>query len=128
MRFDAFVFILVFILVFVPIFAVFIFIFLFRNVAKKIESGVPGKLQNFVESIVEFVDAVTDPKSSAYVAPERRIATFDNDGTLLIEKPMYVQLAFALDRVRAEADEHPEWKEKPPFQAVLADDAGTPGD
>ena len=50
---------------------------------------------------------------------EQRIAVFDNDGTLWSEKPMYFQLAFALDRVKALAPEHPEWKEQQPFKAAL---------
>ena len=50
---------------------------------------------------------------------DQRIATFDNDGTLWIEQPMYVQLAFALDRVKVMAPMHPEWKTKQPFAAVL---------
>ena len=54
--------------------------------------------------------------------PAERIATFDNDGTLWIEQPMYVQLAFALDRVKALAPQHPEWKTKQPFKAVLEGD------
>jgi hypothetical protein len=59
------------------------------------------------------------------VPPEDRIATFDNDGTLWIEQPMYVQLAFALDRVKALAPEHPEWKDKQPFKAALEGDMKT---
>ena len=54
--------------------------------------------------------------------PDQRIATFDNDGTLWAEQPMYVQLAFALDRVKALAPQHPEWKNKQPFKAVLEGD------
>ena len=53
---------------------------------------------------------------------EQRIATFDNDGTLWVEQPMYIQLAFALDRVKALAPQHPEWKTKQPFAAVLEGD------
>ena len=54
--------------------------------------------------------------------PAERIAVFDNDGTLWSEQPMYVQLAFALDRVKALAPQHPEWKDKQPFKAVLDGD------
>jgi len=60
-----------------------------------------------------------------YVPPDARIATFDNDGTLWIEQPYYTQLAFALDRIRALAPEHPEWREQQPFKAVLDDDLET---
>lgn len=74
------------------------------------------------EQIVEFVERVTDPASPDFVIPEERIAVFDNDGTLWSEKPLYVQLQFALDRVKAMADMHPEWRETMPFSAILADD------
>jgi len=73
-------------------------------------------------SIVEFVTAVTTEGGPDYVAPADRIATFDNDGTLWGEQPMYVQLDFALDRVRAMAPDHPEWKDTEPFKSVLAGD------
>jgi hypothetical protein len=59
------------------------------------------------------------------VAPSDRIATFNNDCTLWVEQPMYVQLAFALDRVKALAPMHPEWKDKQPFKAVLEGDMKT---
>jgi len=74
------------------------------------------------EAIVDFVAAVTDPASSDYVDPEDRIATFDNDGTLWAEQPLYFQFLFALDRVQAMAPEHPEWKNEQPFKAVLEND------
>jgi haloacid dehalogenase-like hydrolase len=76
-------------------------------------------------SIVNFVARVTTQGGSDFVPAEQRIATFDNDGTLWCEQPMYVQLAFALDRVKAMAPLHPEWKDKQPFQAVLEDDMKT---
>src|SRR5262245_14660901 len=71
-------------------------------------------------SILDFVAAVTREGSPDFVPAPERIATFDNDGTLWIEQPMYVQLAFALDRLAALAPEHPEWKGKQPFEAALA--------
>jgi hypothetical protein len=74
------------------------------------------------EAIVRFVDAVTDAGGPDYVPPSERVAVFDNDGTLWSEQPMYVQLAFVLDRVKALAPEHPEWQEKEPFRSVLAGD------
>ena len=74
------------------------------------------------ESIVRFVDLVTKDGGEGYVPPEERIAVFDNDGTLWAEKPISVQLAFALDRVKALAPEHLEWKEEQPFKAVLEGD------
>ena len=72
--------------------------------------------------IMEFVRAVVTENSPDYVPPDERIAVFDNDGTLWIEQPIYTQLAFAIDRVKALAPEHPEWRDKQPFKAVLQDD------
>ncbi|MFC1833775.1 HAD family hydrolase [Thermodesulfobacteriota bacterium] len=74
------------------------------------------------QAIVDFVQAVTDPDNKSFVKPAERIATFDNDGTLWVEHPMYIQLAFALDRVKGLAPKHPEWKTKQPFKAVLDGD------
>ena len=74
------------------------------------------------QAIVAFVDKVTTSDSPDFVPPAERIATFDNDGTLWSEEPIYVQLAFALDRVRALAPQHPEWKTTQPFKAVLDGD------
>ncbi len=73
-------------------------------------------------AIVQFVKDVTKKDGPDFVSPAERIATFDNDGTLWCEQPMYVQLAFALDRVKAVAPEHPEWKTTEPFKSVLAND------
>jgi len=73
-------------------------------------------------AIIEFVTAVTTEDSKDFVPPAERIATFDNDGCLWSEKPMYFQLNFAIDRVKATAAEHPEWKDQQPFKAVLEDD------
>jgi hypothetical protein len=72
--------------------------------------------------IVEFVQSVTDPTSKQYLPPAERIAVFDNDGTLWSEQPMYFQLAFILDRVKALAPQHPEWRTQEPFKSVLAGD------
>ncbi|TYL86677.1 haloacid dehalogenase-like hydrolase [Bradyrhizobium rifense] len=74
------------------------------------------------QAIVEFVGRVTKVGGPDFVAPTERIATFDNDGTLWVEQPMYVQLAFALDRVRAMAPLHPDWAYMEPFQSVLEGD------
>jgi phosphoglycolate phosphatase-like HAD superfamily hydrolase len=71
------------------------------------------------EAIISFVEKVVEPNSSHFIPQTERIATFDNDGTLWSEQPLYFQLAFAIDRVRALAPQHPEWKEKQPFKAVL---------
>ena len=74
------------------------------------------------KAITDFVSRVTVQGGSDFVPPAERIAVFDNDGTLWLEQPMYVQLAFALDRVKALASQHPEWKDKQPFKAVLEGD------
>jgi phosphoserine phosphatase len=73
-------------------------------------------------SITEFVARITTQGGSDFVPVDQRIAVFDNDGTLWCELPMYTQLSFALDRVKAMAPLHPEWKTRQPFQAVLAGD------
>lgn len=77
------------------------------------------------QSILDFVAAVTREGSIDFVHPSERVATFDNDGTLWAEQPMYTQLAFALGRVVALAPGHPEWKVKQPFKAVLQRDMKT---
>ncbi|WP_426125392.1 HAD family hydrolase [Pararhizobium sp. PWRC1-1] len=74
------------------------------------------------QAIVDFVTKVTDEKNADFVKPEDRIAVFDNDGTLWSEQPFYFQLGFMLDRVKALAPDHPEWKEKEPFKSILAGD------
>jgi haloacid dehalogenase-like hydrolase len=74
------------------------------------------------QSIIEFVNKVTKEGSPDFVPREERIATFDNDGTLWCEQPMYFQLLFALDRVKALAPQHPEWKTKEPFASLLKGD------
>ena len=74
------------------------------------------------EAILDLVKRITDRESKEYVAPADRVATFDNDGTLWCEQPMYVELAFSFDRIKTLAPSHPEWKEKEPFKALLAGD------
>jgi phosphoglycolate phosphatase-like HAD superfamily hydrolase len=74
------------------------------------------------KAILDFVAAVTDQNSKDYVEPSDRIATFDNDGTLWVEYPIYTQALFAFDRVKALAPQHPEWKTRQPFKGVLEDD------
>jgi phosphoglycolate phosphatase-like HAD superfamily hydrolase len=74
------------------------------------------------KAILSFVERVTKDGSPDFVSPDQRIATFDNDGTLWIEQPMYVQLAFILDRVKELAPKHPEWKNTQPFKGVLEGD------
>jgi hypothetical protein len=74
------------------------------------------------KAILDFVARVTTEGGADYVKPIDRIAAFDNDGTLWAEQPIYFQFAFALDRVKALAPQHPRWKEQQPFAAVLSDD------
>lgn len=70
--------------------------------------------------IIDFVTRVTREGGPDFVRPAERIAAFDNDGTLWSEQPMYFQLAYVLDRVRALAPQHPEWKSQEPFKSLLA--------
>lgn len=74
------------------------------------------------KSIIAFVERVTKPGSPDFVPVAERIAVFDNDGTLWCEQPIPVQLYFALDRVKALAPQHPEWKDKEPFASLLKGD------
>ncbi|SEP12888.1 Phosphoserine phosphatase [Halogranum amylolyticum] len=74
------------------------------------------------QAIHTFVEKVTTPDSPDFVPPAERIAVFDNDGTLWIERPMYVQLAFTVDRIRELAPQHPEWENEQPYEAALDND------
>jgi phosphoserine phosphatase len=74
------------------------------------------------QAIVQFVEKVTDERSASFVRPSERIATFDNDGTLWSEQPMYFQAFFVFDRIKALAPQHPEWKTEEPFASVLKGD------
>jgi hypothetical protein len=74
------------------------------------------------QAIRTFVSKVTKEGSPEFVPPAERIATFDNDGTLWAEQPMYFQLRFALDRLKTLAPQHPEWKDKEPFASLLNGD------
>lgn len=74
------------------------------------------------QSIIEFVEKITEKTSPDFVPPRERIATFDNDGCLWAEQPMYFQLFFALDRLKELAPQHPEWNNKEPFASLLKGD------
>jgi len=74
------------------------------------------------KAIVDFVTKVTQEGGADFVPVLERIATFDNDGTLWAEQPVYVQVAFAFDRVKALASQRPEWKQQQPFKGVLDGD------
>ena len=73
-------------------------------------------------AIVDFVAKVTKDGGPDFVPPDKRIATFDNDGTLWAEQPFYFQGLFAFDEIRRMAPQHPEWKDKEPFKSVLTGD------
>jgi hypothetical protein len=72
------------------------------------------------KSIADFIERVTMSGGREFVPPAERIAVFDNDGTLWSEQPVYFQAAFAIDRVKALAPQHPEWKKQEPFRTVAA--------
>lgn len=74
------------------------------------------------QAIIDFVGKVTQEKSAQFVPIDKRIAVFDNDGTLWSEQPVYFQAAFVLDRIRVLAKDHPEWREKQPYKAALTGD------
>lgn len=76
-------------------------------------------------AIVDFVAQVTDKSSPGYVPPAERIATFDNDGTLWAEQPLYFQALYAFDYVKSVAKDHPEWKDTEPYKSLLAGDMKT---
>jgi phosphoglycolate phosphatase-like HAD superfamily hydrolase len=76
------------------------------------------------QTIRKFVADVTQEGSPSFVPPDERIAVFDNDGTLWSEQPLYFQFVFMLDRVKAAAPSHPEWKNNPAFKALVAKDHG----
>lgn len=74
------------------------------------------------QSILDFVARTTTPGNPDWIPIPERIATFDNDGTLWCEQPMYVQTVFATDGARAMVDKHPDWRTTEPFRSILADD------
>ena len=73
-------------------------------------------------AIIDFVARVTTVGHPDFVRPVDRIAVFDNDGTLWVEQPLPVQARFVLDRIQALAPQHPEWRARQPFKAVLEGD------
>ncbi len=74
------------------------------------------------KALISFVERTTKPGSAEFVPVAERIAVFDNDGTLWAEQPMYFQFLFAVDRIKALAGQHPEWKDKEPMASVLRGD------
>ena len=75
------------------------------------------------QAIIEFVTKTTDQNQASFIPPTRRIATFDNDGTLWSEQPLYFQAIYIFDRIRELAPEHPEWQQKEPYASVLKGDS-----
>jgi len=71
------------------------------------------------QALIAFVETVTTPGSADYVDPAARIATFDNDGTLWIEQPVYTNIAFSIDRTKALLPEHPDWAKTPPYSFAI---------
>ncbi|MCM2369449.1 haloacid dehalogenase-like hydrolase [Rhodopirellula sp. ICT_H3.1] len=94
----------------------------FASAQDPLPSWNDGKVK---ESIVAFVENVTKVGSADFVPANERIATFDNDGTLWAEQPMYFQAFFIFDRIKTLAPQHPEWKTKEPFSSVLNGDLKT---
>ena len=91
--------------------------------ATAIEDPLPSWNEGAVKSaILRYVERVVDEESPGYVPVPERVATFDNDGTLWSEKPAYFQLAFAMDRIKALADQNPDWANQDPFASVLKGD------
>lgn len=91
--------------------------------ATAIEDPLPSWNEGAVKSaILRYVERVVDEQSPGYVPVPERVATFDNDGTLWSEKPAYFQLAFAMDRIKALADQNPDWANQEPFASVLKGD------
>ena len=105
-------------------FAVFVAVVCFTGVrmAEAADLLPSWKNTSTKEAIVAFVEKVTEEGSPDFVPVAKRIAVFDNDGTLWSEQPMYFQAVFIFDRIRALAPQHPEWKSLEPFASVLKGD------
>jgi len=102
------------------------FFFSFKGIQNDSRDPLPSWNDgNTKQSIINFVNDVTNQTSPNYVKPSERIATFDNDGTLWSEQPIYFQLQFALERIKAMTPNHPEWKENQLLMAVENNDLKT---
>jgi len=77
------------------------------------------------QSIIDFVTKTTTAGSADFIPVAARIACFDNDGTLWGEQPLYFQFFFAMDRIKGMAPQHPDWKTKQPYKALLEGDMKT---
>jgi hypothetical protein len=104
---------------FLPVLLAFAFVTFRAGAQSPLPSWNDGSAR---QAILRFVADVTQEGGSKFVPVDQRIATFDNDGTLWVEQPIYTQFAFVLARVRALAPKHPEWKQQQPFKAVLEGD------
>ncbi|MDY0884668.1 HAD family hydrolase [Dongia soli] len=99
------------------------FVILLPTLAQAVEDPLPSWNDTGAKkAILTFVARVTAAGSPDFVPADQRIAAFDNDGTLWVEQPLYVQLFFALDRVKQLAPQHPEWKSQEPFASLLRGD------
>jgi phosphoglycolate phosphatase-like HAD superfamily hydrolase len=101
--------------------------FLFLAAPASSEQGVGDPLPSWNDgpakkAIRDFVRATTDATSPRFVPPEQRIATFDQDGTLWVEQPIYTQAMFAFHQVKELASKHPEWKDQEPFRSIVSGD------
>lgn len=98
---------------------------LFRPIAAAAQTTEGGPLPSWndgaaKQAILDFVRATTDPSSQSFVRPEERVATFDQDGTLWVEHPMYTQVTYCLERVPAVVEKRPELRNAEPFKTVLS--------
>jgi hypothetical protein len=110
------------------LFAVFAMVVLSLSASANATQPLPSWNEGATKTaILAFVAEVTDKNSKNYVQPADRIATFDNDGTLWVEYPMYTQVLFAFEKVKKLAPSHPEWKTTLPFKALLEGDMKTVG-
>jgi len=110
----------------VIVIAVSLFLILGNNLQIMAQGRISDPLPSWNEgkpkqTIIQFVQDVTNPNSKNYLPLGDRVAVFDNDGTLWQEKPLYVQLAFLLDQIKILAPQHPEWKTEEPFKTLLTD-------
>jgi hypothetical protein len=107
----------------VPIFQILIVLIILNARAAAQTDPLPSWNETPVKkAIVDFVGRITKEGSPDFVKPEDRFATFDNDGTLWVEQPIYTQVTFAIDEVVAMAPQHPEWRETEPFKSILEHD------
>jgi phosphoglycolate phosphatase-like HAD superfamily hydrolase len=96
------------------------------TIVSEVEDPLPSWNEGATKkAIISYVSDVTNEASSNFIPIKDRISTFDNDGNLWSEQPMYFQLFFAIDRVKALAKDHPEWKETQPYKSVLENDIKT---